>query len=143
MSTHRNCWYVVGMEIGACWYGIGFVVFIAGRTLTYKAYNRVNTLAQGADTFTYSYGPENQRYKQVKSGSSSNTTLYINDPIAGMMEEVYTAGGTTTYRDYQMLNGKVVSSRYKIGASTYVWRYYITDSLGSTVVPTKNLIRVS
>ncbi|MCA3023432.1 MAG: RHS repeat-associated core domain-containing protein [Rhodocyclaceae bacterium] len=65
-----------------------------GRTATWTSFDMPLTLTKGSNTATFTYGPEHQRTKQVRSG---NTTV----TYAGAMEvETNTSTNTRTIKTY-------------------------------------------
>ena len=64
-----------------------------GKTLTYTAFNKPESITAGGVTAGFTYGADVMRYRQDKS--NGETTLYL-DKIM----EIVTVGSTTDYRHY-------------------------------------------
>ncbi len=41
------------------------------------------------------------------TGSVNTSTIYLNDPVSGSVEEKVTAGGAASFRDYILADGNV------------------------------------
>lgn len=91
---------------------------------TYTAFGKVETLTDGAYNMTFTYGPDEERWKTVlrQNGAVERTTFY-----AGDYERV-TEGGVTRHF-YYLDNGCVYV--LEDGQSTGTYYYALTDYLGS------------
>ncbi len=91
---------------------------------TYTAFGKVETLTDGAYNMTFTYGPDEERWKTVlrQNGAVERTTFY-----AGDYERV-TEGGVTRHF-YYLDNGCVYV--LEDGQSTGTYYYAFTDHLGS------------
>jgi hypothetical protein len=65
-------------------------------------------------------------------------TEYLNDSIAGMRSEKVTVGTTVTWRDYLIVDGRVIGERVKVGAAAATVSYFVSDHLGSIAVVTNS-----
>ncbi|MHB8573683.1 MAG: RHS repeat domain-containing protein [Candidatus Dormibacteria bacterium] len=104
----------------------------AGRTYGWTSFNLAASVAGGAKTLSFTYDTEHARITQT---APEGTTLYLNDPTTGAMSEAFTAGTTTTFRDYIMADGGLVALRLATGSNVTL-RYVVTDHLGSAAVIT-------
>ena len=111
----------------------------AGRTVTPNTFNMAASIVQGSTTVSLFYNSEHSRVAQTTTGGSS--TLYLNDPISGAMEEVV----GNNWHDYVLLDGKFAAERACAGSSstapctgTVTWTYFVTDHLGSVASATNS-----
>jgi RHS repeat-associated protein len=114
-------------------------------TETYWASNMPKTLTQGTISVAFVYDSEHARITQaVTNGSSAVTTTYLNDPMTGAMSEMVASGGTPTWNDYLMADGKLLGERNCTGAATSTspctgattTEYFLLDHLQSVSVVT-------
>jgi RHS repeat-associated protein len=110
----------------------GNMVAGAGRTVTSTSFNMAALITDGANSVALTYDSEHKRIKQVAAGTGSPiTTLYLNDPVSGAMEEKV---GSTTTNDYIMADGHMIAERIStIGLAVH---YFTLDHLGSISVIT-------
>ncbi len=87
------------------------------RTVTSNSFNMAAMVTDGANTLSLTYDGEHARVKQVTTGGGAGTTYYLNDTITGAMEEKTVAGGTTTWHDYILADGRMVAERFCTGAT--------------------------
>lgn len=100
----------------------------AGRSFTWKSYDMAATIIEGTSTLTFTYGADHSR---IKMASATDTTLYLNDPISGALEEKFTSGATTTWRDYVRAGrGGIVAEWFNTGG-TITKQFLVGDHLGS------------
>jgi RHS repeat-associated protein len=107
----------------------------------YWSFNSVKTVTEGTTAAGFVYDSEHQRITQtLTSGSTVATTTYLNDLLSGMFEEKLSAGATTTWSDYLLVDGKLVGERSCTGAAPCSTgaslQYFVTDHLGSVAVVT-------
>ena len=140
----------------------------AGRTVTPTSFNMVASVVQGTTALCFTYGDGHDRVEMDTrtsscTGTLSNTTTYLNDPVSGAMSEKVVSGTTTTWHDYILVGGAIVAERnatttytaplwgsgitWGAGstspftwtaapAATVTWSYFTTDHLGSASVLT-------
>lgn len=99
----------------------------AGRSVSYTAFNMANTITQGSSVVSLAFDSEHSR---VKMTAPSGTTYYLNDPATGVMSEKLVSGGSTTWHDYMLGDGRIVAEKFS--GATSVVRYVVADHLGST-----------
>ncbi len=80
----------------------------AGRTVQYRSFNMAAEIAQGSFYNDLVYNSGHNRVVQV---TPSGSTFYATDPISGARSEQYNTGSTSTWRDYIMVDGKIVAER--------------------------------
>lgn len=102
-----------------------------GKTLTYNAFNKPLTINKNGVTSTFSYGADQMRYKQVKTGLSggTETTIYIDKSY----EEI-TQNGVTKKRSY--LGDAIVTETVGGSDSGFKIGFVHRDRLGSVVTIT-------
>ncbi|HXC55051.1 MAG TPA: RHS repeat-associated core domain-containing protein [Rhizomicrobium sp.] len=119
----------------------------AGRSVGYTSFNMANSIAQGTLTATIVYDGDHMRFKMshLTSGTTTDKTLYRNDPISGGAEELFINSSAISWSDYIRVDGQIVAQRSCQtipGASscsaTPTWLYFVTDHLGSTSVLTNS-----
>jgi len=101
-----------------------------------------HTITDGSTSLTLVYDSEHARVTQaLTTASTTSTTTYLNDPINGAMGEKVATGGTNTWNDYLMADGRLIGERTCsapaptcTGAAT--WQYFVLDHLGSVAVVT-------
>ena len=109
----------------------------AGRTLTYTAFNKVNSIVKGTTTTSFVYGPDRARTKRTDtvvtgSGTSTTTTLYL-----GNVEQVIAPDGSYTFKRYitaGVLVTQACNHRHKRTGEAV--QYLLYDHLGSLDVIT-------
>lgn len=102
----------------------------AGRSVTPTSFNMAAAVSDGANAVSLTYDSEHKRIVQVATGANAGTTLYLNDPTSGAMEEKFTTAIASTWRDYVMADGRMVALRMSSGATTTL-SYFVLDYLGS------------
>ncbi len=112
------------------------IISSATQTATYTPFGKVSTLSDNGYTLTFTYGPDEQRWKTVlqSSGNTVRTTLYADS------YERITENGQS--RHFYYLDGGVI---YVLndGASVGSFYYTFTDHLGSiTRIYNKNGTKV-
>ena len=98
-----------------------------GRVLTWTSFDMPATIARGAVTSSFSYGPGHERIAQVKAGQ---TIHYF--ASSELVEDA--AAGTATWLNYIAVDGRLVAQLSRAGtapANTAAARYFHTDHLGS------------
>lgn len=114
----------------------------AGRTITPTSFNMASSIVDGANSDALTYDSEHARVKQVATGATAETTYYLNDPISGSMEEMLNSGGTLTWHDFILADGKLVAERFCTGTSPCTTsptvEYFVPDHLGSVSVITND-----
>jgi len=115
---------------------------ITKETDAYWSFNMTHTISDGATSATLTYDSEHQRIIQALTfASTTTTTTYLNDAVSGGMEDRVASGGTTTWNDYLMADGRLIGER-TCSATTptcsagMTTQYFITDHLGSVSVIT-------
>src|ERR1700679_1346231 len=110
---------------------------ITKETDAYWSFNMTHTIGDGATSLTLTYDSEHARITQLLTTASTNvTTNYLNDPISGAIAEKVVSGGTNTWNDYLMADGKMVGERIcaaptpSCPATSASWQYFILDHLG-------------
>ena len=68
-----------------------------GRQVTVTAFNMAASIDQGSNSLSLTYDDQHQRLQQVNtvSGSTTTTTIYLNDPASGAMSQRVSVAGTT------------------------------------------------
>jgi len=122
------------------------------------------SVVQGSVADCFTYDSEHNRIQMDArasscSGTLSTSTIYLNDPISGSLEEKLVSGGVVSYRDYITADGAIVAMRTSSpstvppvwndpstqwGSFTWtasappipVYTYIVSDHLGSTSVLT-------
>jgi len=97
------------------------------RTLTYTAFNKPQTIAQGGTT-TLTYDAHFNRLIKV---ASSDTTTYL-----GKLYEKLISGSTTTQKHYIYAGNNLIGAYTSVSNNTANTRYFHTDHLGSVEVIT-------
>ena len=120
----------------------------AGRTLTYNAFNKVNSIVKGNHTVTFAYGPERARYKRtdedtkgtaVTTDDKTTTTLYV-----GSVEKITYSGSLYEYKRYIAGGVALITEKHETtvrnGVSTetetVTRQYLLRDHLGSVAAIT-------
>jgi RHS repeat-associated protein len=96
------------------------------------SFNRESSVIQGATTLSYAYDPEHNRITQT---APEGTTTYLSYPEAGVMDEVFQGGSSTTWRTYMGGDDKMTALRIVTGNQVSM-RYMALDNLGSVVAIT-------
>jgi RHS repeat-associated protein len=112
----------------------------AGRTLTYTSFNMPATISQGSNEYTYTYGADHQRVKQVlEAGSDTTTTIYVHPNGAGSLlyEKITRPDSVIEYRHYVngpagLVGAYITQSSYGSGEAAGM-RYYHRDLIDSIV----------
>ena len=69
-----------------------------GRTVTYTAFDKPESIVKGTNTATFAYGPDRARFKRTDVATSGTTTTHY---VGGKAYEVIAApGGTVTQKHY-------------------------------------------
>jgi RHS repeat-associated protein len=103
-----------------------------GSTVTWSSYNYPLSISAGsgatAESVSFAYGPDRQRWQQVYSGSTYETTNYV-----GNLLKIVTAGGVTDYRHYIYAGNQAVAvySRKSAGTNPNTFSYLLSDHQGS------------
>ncbi len=102
-----------------------------GKTLTYNAFNKPLTITKGSITSTFSYGADQMRYKQVKTGlpSGTETTIYIDKSYEEIIQD-----GVTKKRSY--LGDAIVTETIGGPDAGFKIGFVHRDRLGSVVTIT-------
>jgi YD repeat-containing protein len=114
----------------------------AGNAITketdgYWSFNMLHTVSDGATSLTLTYDSEHARITQaLTTASTTTTTTYLNDPASGTMAEKVVSGGTVTWNDYLMADGKLVGERTTIVGGLTTTNWFVLDHLGSVAVIT-------
>lgn len=111
----------------------GNMIAGAGRTLTWTAFNKVASIAQGATSLSWEYGPERQRVKQT---APAGTTYYYNDEASGVFFEKLVGATVTQWSDYLFVGGEMIGVHFSRSDATEFTRWYVSDHLGSIAVLT-------
>ncbi|HEY2010592.1 MAG TPA: FG-GAP-like repeat-containing protein [Rhizomicrobium sp.] len=107
-----------------------------GRSVNLTSFNMVASMDQGTNSLSMTYDDQHQRLQQTNtvSGTSTTTTVYLNDTASGAMSQRVTAAGTTptdwgsfnwgnapwggttanalpTWTDYITIDGQIVAQR--------------------------------
>jgi RHS repeat-associated protein len=85
-------------------------------TYTYDKANRLSSVTQGSDTYSFTYNGLGDRLQQTINAQTTNYTLDLNAGLTQVLSD-----GTSTY-----LYGLGRVAEYESG-----WTYYLTDALGS------------
>jgi RHS repeat-associated protein len=115
------------------------------RTTSYTSFNMASSIAEGTTSLSVNYDVDHQRiFQQETDGSNTYQTIDLNDPVAGIMAEQFTApSGTVTWRDYIAAAGNIVAERFlNVGGTNPAVDYFVTDHLGSTSVKTDSTGKV-
>jgi len=102
-----------------------------GSSITWTSYNYPTVVSAGsggtAETLSFLYGPDRQRWQQAYSGNStSETTNYI----GGLLEQV-TSAGVTDYRHYIYAGNEAVAIYHRNSAGSNAINYFLSDHEGS------------
>jgi RHS repeat-associated protein len=100
-----------------------------GRSTTYTSYNMPLVITAGANTVSFSYDMDHQRFYRYAGGAG---TVYMN-AFGVHAEAVFSA--TVTWQDYITGGGRMVAMR-AVSGSTVTTRYMHADNLGSISVLT-------
>ena len=113
----------------------GNMISGAGRTLTWTSFQKPRTMAKGATTSTFEYGPDRKRMRQVKvKGAVTETVMYV----GGLYERVSKTGSATEHVHYVFAGGVriVVETASEASGSSVKLRYLHQDHLNSVDVVT-------
>jgi RHS repeat-associated protein len=96
---------------------------------------------QGAASVQFVYDSEHARITMASTtGLSTVTKTYLDDPVTGAMSEVSSSGGTPTWTDYLMADGRLLGQRSCTGtmpcATGATTEYFVLDHLQSVSVVT-------
>lgn len=94
-----------------------------GRTMAYTSFNKPKTIQQNNEISRFSYGPDNQRYKQVTTGSVAKTTYYV-----GAYEKEIRDG--QTHHRIQIGDFALIE---KVDTAAATIHYTLNDDLGTLV----------
>ncbi len=110
----------------------------AGRTVTWNAFNKVASIAQGTTSVAYVYGPDHQRVKETTSvGGAATITHYFGVSPAGVNFEFVDGPTQDTWNDYLYAGGEMVGVQKRLdGGAVQSTRYFVKDHLGSIAVLT-------
>ena len=99
-----------------------------GSTIDWTSFNYPASIANGANTSTFSYTPDRQYWKQVSNYASGGaaTTIYV----GGLLEKVTTAAGTDYRHMIRAGSSTIVLSRQSSGTNSNT--YVMSDHLGSS-----------
>lgn len=105
-----------------------------GSTLSWYSYNFPETIYEGANYSTFSYGPGRARYKQVNYvapggvlPSGTETTIYI----GGIFEQITKPSGVIEYKHYIQATGDPIAIRTLRTNAANDTRYLFKDHLSS------------
>ncbi len=104
----------------------GNVINRNGNTLSWSSYNYPTYLATSAESASFNYGPNRQRWSMVYSGSAGTETTYYPSPF---FEKVVSASGTD-YRHYLYVAGRAVMVISRTSAGAVNVRSLLTDHQG-------------
>ena len=98
-----------------------------GSTIAWTSYNLPSSIAYGANSTTFNYNANHQRWKQDANYAGSHEITYY---IGGIMEKTTRGTGPTEYRHIIPAGSEtaIYTRRSDLTASTY---YVTTDQLGS------------
>ena len=99
----------------------------AGRTLTYTAYNKPNTITANGATTMFTYDADYQRVKKSVNVAGAVTNYFT---IGDLYEKIVKPTGGTEHRYTIHAAGRVVAQVSKVG-TTFTTQYVHTDLLGS------------
>jgi RHS repeat-associated protein len=101
---------------------------INNRTVAYTAFNLPSQIVQGANTVTFAYDSNHERFRQT---GPNGTTVYLNPrmDLGGHFEQT-TAGGVVENRHTVYAAGKAIAEVVTRGSIKQT-RYFHTDQLGS------------
>jgi len=128
------------------------------RQIAYTSFDMASQIVDGSTTIGLTYDSEHNRITQTASGSPSITTTYLNDPTSGVMSERVATGTVPVWRDYILVDGKIIAQRQITpsttpplwGSSTwnsFTWTagpptistlYFTLDHLGSNILITRD-----
>ncbi len=107
-----------------------------GRSITWTGWNMPQSITESAQTTTWNYGPEHDRYKMVTNG---RTTWYLNPSVhqGGHYEYTRYASGTGEHRHTLYGGGQPIGEvlTFDSGAPAQT-RYFHSDSQGSITAVT-------
>jgi hypothetical protein len=119
-----------GLETPAGWkrggnLATGYAITIASGVRAVSARVEPGT---GTSNLALAYDPDHARAEMCVPNCTSptTTTLCLNDPNDGAMEERVTVGSTVTWRSYIQADGKLVAERFSTG-STVTMNTFIDD----------------
>lgn len=106
------------------------------RTYVYTSFNMPQALGASGISLAFAYGPEHQRIKQI---APSATTIYLHpDNTGGMFyEKDIKADGSIEHKHFISAGSDVVAMVKQVGTTTTT-QYFHRDSLGSTMLVTKD-----
>ncbi len=86
------------------------------RTIAPTSFNMAASVVQGTVADCFTYDSEHNRIEMEArasscTGSVNASTIYLNDPVSGSMEEKVTAGGAASFRDIILADGQIVAVR--------------------------------
>lgn len=133
-STHKHAVTQAGSSSYAYVYDAnGNMSTRQGSSISWASYNYPTAISAGsgttAESVSFSYGPDRQRWLQSYSGNSTTeSTLYL----GGMYEEILTGTSVTGHRNYVYVGNRAVAV-YSVptGASTATVSYLLTDHQSS------------
>ncbi len=99
-----------------------------GRSTVWTSFNMAAQVTQSGTSFCLTYDSEHNRITQTKTtatcaspGSGAETTVYLNDPASGGMEEMRTLGASIAFQDYILADGGIVAVRSVTASTPPVW----------------------
>lgn len=101
---------------------------------TWTSYNYPASITAGAESLTFAYGPDRQRWQQAYTDNSSTETT---DYIGGLMEEV-SGGGITDYRHYIYAGNEPIAVYSRKSTLANTFNYLLTDQEGSVAAITNS-----
>jgi RHS repeat-associated protein len=110
----------------------------AGSTVSWQPYNYPHSIyaadATGAESVTFAYGPDRQRWKQTYNGPTTTEFTYF---VGGLMDVVYNSG-TTDYRHYIYAGGEPIAVYSRTTAGVNTMSYMLADHQGSVSAISSN-----
>lgn len=103
----------------------------AARTYSYTSFDMAEMLQAGTTNSTITYTPEHSR---GALSTSSGTLYYMDNPAAGVAEEMV-IGSTTTWRSYLAPYGRIIAEMFTSNG-TVTPAYFVEDHLLSTTALT-------
>jgi RHS repeat-associated protein len=105
----------------------------AQRSLTWTSFNMAASIVDASlGNLAFAYDTGHNRIMQCAPDCTAptTTTLYLNDPATGVMEEKAVSGTTTVWNDYIAAAGSLVAE-HTSNSGIVSYLYFVADHLGS------------
>jgi RHS repeat-associated protein len=105
----------------------GFTEPLVNQTVTWTSYDYPAQIVSGAETASFAYGPDRQRWRMIYTGSLGAETTYY---IGGLLEKVI-VGGNASFRHTITAAGSAMAMYTMSNGGATVLNYVLDDHLGS------------